>query len=382
MIARLRRLPPFETAFVAVAVVALGFAGLLFRAPQQAPPDSRSAADSAPGGVRAWYEMLQREGVRVTEFERPAAFLDASIDTLVVTDAGLLPNGELPALQAWVSAGRRLVIFGRYGDDVRKRLELPAYAKGEHAVTNVALARAWSTAGVTSAAWSKTAPRFAAKRGAVPLAYDRAGALVVRYSLGRGTVVAFADAAPFANDALGKADDARLAYAVALPARRGGVVAFDEAIHGHVVALHWWEIVPRPFLVGVLFAALAVLLAFAGAAIRLGPPIVPPRLREPTSREFLDSLAGLLQRGGGGRQALTDAVRSTKRVVAIALGLPEDVPNDVLAARLESAGARAAFLEMTALAAPAAAGEPALLRTVLLAQHLRKDFAPHAGSRR
>lgn len=382
----LRRLPPLETALVVVAIVLLGFAGVARQAAQEQPVDSYSSYDAASGGYRAWYELLEREGVRVARFERQPAFLGGAQDTLVWAEpmgGSAASAGDIAALEAWVKGGGRLLYLG-YDDEAAKQgvLALPKTTGATHAVRDATFAGALGATGLRRVAWSAAPRRFAAKAKAAVLARDASGALALEYAYGRGRVTAIVDEGPFRNASLVSADDARFAYAVGRPARAGGTVAFNEALHGHLVPEHWWEIVPRPFLVGVIVAAFALLLAFAGAAIRLGPPLVPPPLRDPTSLEFLDSVAGLLERGRGARQAVLDAVRSTKRVVAVAVGVPDDAPNETIAARIEPAEFRAAFGALVAFEHPDDPTDATLLRVAVLAQALRKEYAPHAGSRR
>ena len=391
MIAALRRLPKLETTVVLLAVVALSAIDVAKQSAQQAVNvDTYSSYDAASGGYRAWYEVLQREGVRLERFERPLGFLDSRIDTLVwaepspgAASAGGASQGEIGALEAWVKAGGNLVYLG-FDDAAAKggTLKLPETTGETRRVVTYTLARQLGDAGVTRVGWSADARRYKSKRGALILAADRSGALALRYSYGKGRITAVVDETPLRNANLTAPDNARFAYFLTQPARADGLVAFDEAAHGHLIPEHWWEIVPRPFSIGVICAALALLLAFAGASIRLGPPIVPPRQRDPTSIEFVDSVAGLLERGGGSRQAVTDAVRSTKRAIARALGLADDVPNDVLAARIDSPALRADFLALTAFERPQAPADDVLLRAAVLAQRLRKEFTTHAGSRR
>lgn len=383
----LRRLPPLETALVVVAVVVLSVIGVTRQAAQRADVESYSSYDVASGGYRAWYEMLQREGLHVERFERLPAFLDAGLDTLVWSDP--LPGDprtsgttavDVRALEDWVKAGGRLVYLG-FDDDAAKTgvLKLPATTGYTRTVRAPLFSPALRAAGIARVGWPASR-RFVSTRGSVALVADGFGRLAVRYAYGRGRVTAIVERGVFGNSRLGAPDNARLAYVLVQPGRPGGRVAFDEAVHGFLVPEHWWEIVPRPFLIGVLCAAFALLVAFAGAAVRLGPPIVPPRLREPTSLEFLDSVAGLLDRGHGARQAVADAVRSTKRTVAAALGLSDDAPNEMLAARIESPALRADFSALVALE-PDKSGAT-LLRAATLAQRLRKEYAPYAGSRR
>ncbi|MBD5605649.1 MAG: hypothetical protein IAI48_11255 [Candidatus Eremiobacteraeota bacterium] len=206
---------------------------------------------------------------------------------------------------------------------------------------------------------------------------DGSGPLVVRYAFGRGSVVAVIDETLFSNAGIGAGDRARLAVALAATRRRGAALAFDEAVHGHAIPLHWWSVVPRSFAVAVALAIVVLLLAFAGAAVRLGPPILPIPRDDRSTADFIDALASLLQRGGAVRSALADALTSTSRVVARALGLRDGASTEEIAAGIESDGSRAAYRELVAVATNGFASDANLVRGAALAQRLRKDFSAH-----
>jgi len=147
-----------------------------------------------------------------------------------------------------------------------------------------------------------------------------------------------------------------------------------------VVPEHWWAVVPRAFAIAIWSALAIVLIAFAGAALRLGPPVLP-RPVEPTSAAFLDALAALFQRGAAVRKAMLDAARSAKRSVATGLGVPEDTPPENIAALMDRPEQRREFLELVQVSSNAFPNEKNLVRGVALAQRLRKDFTTHGRSR-
>jgi hypothetical protein len=383
----LRRLPPFETLLVVAAVVLLGILATLRQSAQETRRDAYSSYDAGPAGYRAWYEVLVREGVRVERFERLPAFLDAGTGTLIwaappaaAGNAPALNAADARALADWVRDGGSLVLLGPAGA-ISAGLKLPV-DRAARPVRDARFAATLRAQGIDAVAWAAAPPRYASRRSDEMLARDRTGVLALRYRLGRGTIVAVVDASPVTNARLGLLDGGRFAFGLARPARPATRVAFAEAMHGYYVPEHWWQIVPLPFALGVLGAAFVLLVAFAGSAVRLGPPIVPPSLREPTSFEFLDSVAGLLERGRGAKAAVADAVRSTKRVVAGAVGLPDDAPNQALAARIETPALRADFTALVAFERLPAPDDSTVLRAVVLAQRLRKEYASHAGSRR
>ena len=391
MSAFLRRLPLLEIVLVAAAAVVLTWLGVLRQQAEEAQKpvlDSYSSYDTRSGGYRAWYELLQREGVRVERFEERPPFLERSLDTLVWAEP--LPfdprqtentPADISALEDWVKAGGRLLYLGHDDAAAKKRLlKLPfsTSLKQKNGVARIAPSlRAFGVERVSPVSELRWKPRAALN----VLLADPAGPLVVRYTYGKGEVVAAIDELPLSNGRLARGDDARLAYALARPRTGDGRVAFDEALHGSVVPEHWWAVLPRPLVIAILVALVALLIAFAGAAIRLGPPLIPPRRVDATSGEFIDSMAALLERGRAVHKALDDALRSTTRVVALTLGLPQDTPEAVLAARIERADLRAAYQGLVAAASSERPDNATLVRGIALAQQLRKEFISHGRPR-
>jgi len=349
--------------------------------------DSYSSFDAASGGYRAFYDLLAREGVRVDRFEQRPAFLEPG-GTLVYAeplpfDPSQVPetSGDVGALEAWVRAGGRLLYLGH--DDTAAAsgtLHLP------HSLTRAAGVRQGNTVAPPGIADVRPATvlRWRATRGVRVIVADRRGPIAVTYPFGHGRVTAVIDETLFQNSNIGSDDRARLAYALVVqPAGPAwhGPVAFDEAVHGHVVPLHWWSVVPRPFLIALAVAAVTLLVAFAGAAVRFGPPLLPVERTDRTSADFIDAVSTLLARGGAIRKALTDAAGSASRSVARGLGLDDGASRDLIGARIDRADVRSAFFEMHAVAENGFPDERNLVRGVALAQRLRKEYAPHGRSR-
>jgi hypothetical protein len=389
MIAALRKLPRLETSLAVVAALILIALAYFRESPGRNPTqqlDSYSSYDAASGGYRAWYELLQRERLRVDRFEERPAFLDASVDTLVWADPlGFDPRqisnsaADIGALEAWVKNGGRLLYIGH--DDAaaaQHLLNLPASRQP------VKHARPFVAPELRADGVAHVVPFVALRWRANPknvLLGDKGGALVVRYRYGKGTVTAAIDEPAFTNARIALGDQARLGFALAQPHAPGGTIAFDETVHGFLVPEHWWTIVPRAFAIA-LWGALAVLLiAFAGAAIRLGPALQPAPRGDATSGEFIDALGALYERGSAARKAMLDAAASTKRVVAKTLGMRDDEPVERIAAGIDEPGRRARFLSLVQLARNASPSDANLVRAVALAQTLRKDFESHARSR-
>jgi hypothetical protein len=388
--------PIVET--IAALLVLAGFIALEYLQLQQQRAsmplfDTQSTYDAAPGGYRALYEVLQREGVRVQQFERHAAYLDHDIDVLVVSDAGFLTSGspaiplgaaDLEAIGAWVKSGGTLVVVGGAyaGDPDLKSAPIEYDGKADDRalpVLHTAL-----TDGVR-AIYGTSGARipFARAQRQAPVVADPFGAVVATYHLGKGVVVSVADQTIFQNRNLARADNARLAYDL-VTAGNGprAIVAFEELSHGHQIAETAWSILPGPARAALVILCLAILALLIGTFFRFGPVVRQPSDDERTSEEYLTSMAALLARGGATRKALRDVADAAIRGLAESLGLHDNVPVAVLAARLRSRSAgdesADALLELNRLRSYEYPKEADLLAAARIAAHIRKEYAPNA----
>jgi len=393
VIRRLRSLPPLETvlALIAIAVLALATSARE-RGSQPVAQASHSSYDAAANGYRALYELLTREGTAVERFERRPAFLgDADVDTLV--EISPLPFEpalksqtavDAAALGAWVRGGGNVLYIGdawagRSADNV---LAIPAATGLRRHPGGSTIDPALRRFGVAAIA-SHVSQRWQQRKGRPfrALLDDGRGPLVIRYRLGRGEVTALIDQSLLSNDGIARGDRARLGYALALPRARNGLVAFDEVSHGHLVPEHWWSVVPRPFAIALGIALVVFLIALAGAAVRLGPPLVPRPADQRSTADFIDGLSALFERGHAVHKALRDASNSARRTVARGLGLGDETSNEEIATRIDREDLRAAFREMVAIAENPSSGEQNLVRGVALAGRLRKEYAAHGRPR-
>ncbi len=389
MIARLRALPPRETLLAAVLIGIL--AAILFatqRASQQTAIASYSTYDADSGGARAWYELLEREGLHVERFERQALFLDRSLPLLVWLDPlefdlrqRVPTKAETTALETWVRNGGTFVYVGVDNGAARSGiLKLPAARSRTGAHDRPVVAPALRAFGV--GAISDTSDmRWNVGPGKTVLLGDARGALAVRYTYGRGRVIAVVDRDLFSNAGIGVGERARLAYAL-IAAEKPATVAFDETTHGFLVPQHWWEIAPRALVIAVLIALVTLAVGIVGAAVRLGPPLLPKPRDDVTTRDFIAALASLLRVGRAQRSALQVASDSTTASLARRFGLGDRATAQDVAAHIERDDDRRAFQAMRAIAENGYPDDSNLVRGVALAQRLRKDLAPHADRHR
>ena len=347
-----------------LALAAVVAVSLLGHNPASPKAATHASADYSFGGYRAWYELLDREGIAVTRFRRHHdALAGSGIGTLIVA----FPDSPVPslwnasersALRAWVRGGGRMVDIGLTPETGRRDGESAGdrdpVVLGNAARPPGALRGPWArfVAALGDHGKKRLVPPEPAKppkpaKGRKPaklaplaklprvetLLADRAGPLVVRYRYGRGEVIGVADAAFFENRALGHGDAARLAFLAARPGR-GGVVAFDEAVRGDVVEKPWYRALDAPELVALALAALAGLLWLLYGIIPLGPAVRLRAAREPTSEEFVDAVAALYERARARDHARDALVADARRALERA---PRTAENAALAERVTAA---------------------------------------------
>jgi hypothetical protein len=136
----------------------------------------------------------------------------------------------------------------------------------------------------------------------------------------------------FANAALARDDNARLAYLLARPRLPGRIVAFDEALHGALLERGWLGALSVPVRVALAGSVLAILIALAGGALRLGPPVTLRATREPASDEFIAAVAALYRRAHARRAAIAllanDAGGPSETAVQLRLLRERQSPSD------------------------------------------------------
>ncbi len=297
----------------ALAVAGLMLVAFLTKPPPQAELDTYSVTDARSGGYAAWEELLQREGVVVERFDRRPVELDGTIDTLIdAYSVAPLPDGvrldaDTRALADWVGRGGRLVLIGRNGATAAQETKLLQRPAERSAGAAGGPLRAQAFGGAVEQLATFSSDRFVrgkpAPRTRVLLA-DGGGALIVRVGLGRGAILYVSDPRLFANAALARDDNARLAYLLARPRAPGRIVAFDEALHGALHERGWLAALSVPVRVALAGAVLTILIALAGGALRLGPPVTLRAVREPASDEFIAAVAALYGRAHARRDAI------------------------------------------------------------------------------
>jgi hypothetical protein len=376
--------------------------------------DTFSSFDFQRGGYRAWYDLLQREGIRMARHQRRPAYLNDSVGTLIVANnvfdallreqagqsTGYYTDADLEALRTWVASGGRLVwlidqataLTTPEGDAKRKTRKLlgrdtaPALRIPDVSQTGpandaaITIAPSALTDGVkTLSGTSRLRIPFDTAPEVTPVIADDKGAVVAWYALGKGSIVIVTDETLFENSRLGKADNARLAYNLAaLRLRPGDTVAFEEWTHGYQSGDTWWAITPWTLRLALSLAGGALLLLLLGATWRFGPAARLPENIERTSEEYLISMAALLDRGHATRKAVHDLAQIALHAAARSVGLPDSAPASSIATRLRGseAGDRRAhdLITLERLAGYQHPSPGELIQAARLSRDLRKEL--------
>jgi len=386
---------------VVAAICVLAIARDAAERAAQTPPDSYASSDYLGGGFRAWRTLLEREGLAVESFDLRPGLLDRSIDTLIVAvphaETGTWTDADQLALLRWVrdDGGHLVLLDYGSGDDAMKLFSSPPKPKATSKKRAAAAPRPAPTAkpvaGALRGAYASDVralaprgegrylPETAQERREVRLG-DGLGALAIVMTRGKGTIVLVTETAPFTNRALAHADNARLAYLIARPARPGGTVAFDDALHGALVERPWWQALPPSVDAALGVGAVAFVLWLMLSLVRNGRALPPPAPREPTSAEFLAALAALYARTQARHYAADVLDAAAFATAARALGLPPGANPQVLVAR----AAQRRGDDVARLLA-ARATEPRTDRELIVRAHtayaVRKDFSYGQGDR-
>ncbi|GAC1420717.1 MAG: hypothetical protein NVSMB5_13330 [Candidatus Velthaea sp.] len=374
-----------ETIAAIIAIGVLAATAVLTQRADRERIDSYASTDYASGGVHAWVRMLEREGLRTQRFVRRPVELDSSIDTLIsiaplpfASARGERTNADVADLAAWVQRGGRLVYIGRYPGAARiesERLHLPQWLPdvGRRGTLQGPVLDAIGTLRDTGE------NRMLALDPAMQsLLADGNGDLAVQYALGRGQVIAVNDPVPFTNGALAYAGNARLAYLIARPKTRGGIVAFDDSIHGALLDRAWYRALSAPVLLALTIAAAAIVLGLAGGMLRGGPPVTLRRKREPTSAEFVVALAALYDRTRSREDARAALARDAFAVAARSVGASDRIAVAELVARTAQGRSGAAVAALAANMQQPLRTDADLLASAQLAHNVRKEVL-HGG---
>lgn len=259
-------------------------------------------------GAKALRDVLVRlevpTGRRTRPFDDPGPIAGP---VAVLAPSVPLSDGEAHALAAWVRGGGTLIYAARRMDGLRDTLGLrlqtlasdSMFAEFDYQGARASAAALPVTEGVAFVDGFRRG--FAAGSPALVHATVLASAgvlpVVIDYRLGKGRVIAWADALPLVNGRLKTSRAAILFARTAVDAGQGRRIWFDEYHHGFKTGgsltgtVGRWlvhDAAGRAVLQGVA-VVLGLLLLFGR---RFGAPLPPPPARRRSPLEHMEALAG------------------------------------------------------------------------------------------
>jgi hypothetical protein len=206
---------------------------------------------------------------------------------------------------------------------------------------------------------------------------DRDHALAAVYRRGRGEVWIAQRPEIFRNEAIRKGDNAVDVCRLADALSPRGRIFFDEYHHGLRDRPGAVELLLQPPALWVTLQGLALLaLALWRFLPRFGAPAPPVPGRRRSKEEFLDAMAGLLERKRAHEEAYRICREALARDLEQALGLPSGTPAEEVAARarVRFPGRDSARLARALAATTPPRGGPGLLKAIHELEELRDEF--------
>jgi hypothetical protein len=350
---------------------------------------NRSTYHSGPTGTRALHDLLSESGYKVMRWrETPEKLLGESgkmVNTFVVVGQTQVAfsEEEAQALRTWIARGGRLVLIDRVLD---KQLAPNSGGWTVHAqefgfptievnpadpsqmtenvkalqpvqptvltsgIQDVMPSRFGSRLSITPPAASgleeydygdygdAPVPEASELASTAPIVHiaDRAGALLVDYVYGQGSVVVLSDPYIVANGGIKLKDNLQLA--INAVAGRSGLIAFDEYHQGKGITRNHIAsyFAGTPVLaIGGEILLLALLILWTNAR-RFGRPLPLAQVDRRSSLEFVASMAELQERSRAYDLAIENIYSRTRRVLARHAGLDYNSPRSEIAARIAS----------------------------------------------
>ncbi len=307
---------------VAGVVAAILLAAAVAGAPAGGPP--LDPTSTAPGGTKAVVDTLVELGVDVAV--EPAA-LSADVDRalLLIDD---LSDDEREELEAWIDAGGVLVLTD-------PRSPLAPETAGSAAVGGVGVAPIEASCDlaalrdVPSVLPESTAVVYSTPEGAVGCFPRDEGHWLVATAHGRGVVVALGGPDVLVNARLEVEGHPELL--AGLLARPDGRVAILRTRLPGAGEQSLVDLIPGNVKLFGLQLLIALLLVIAWRARRLGQPVAEPQPVAIPASELVTAAGRLLQERRGLAQA-ADELRADLRLgIRRRLGLPRELPDDMLA---------------------------------------------------
>jgi hypothetical protein len=306
-----------------------------------------SSLSTGQGGLEAFADLADRFGHPVVRLTEPAGPGDVPAGaTVVVADPGALGEAEARTILEATAAGGRLVLAGPATTPLlQAALGASVESVRVDPVDALAVVDGGSAAAVAVTGSARTLAGDAGGRWVVPEAVESGvrvhvvdasdRPVLVSAPVGRGEVVALADADLLQNRHLARADNAALALGLA--GGSGRTLVFVESVHGF--ADGGLDAAPAAW----RWAAAGLALAFGAglwwAGSRFGPPEPDARPLRPPRADHVRAVAADLDRVDPTPAELVEPLLRANRLdLAEWLGLAPDAADVVFQAAARDAG--------------------------------------------
>ena len=275
-------------------------------------PGSPTTYSAGTLGYKVLYLWLKDLGIPVKRWEQDLKDLPPRATVLVLLEPWLDPEpGELEALEGWVRRGGTFFIaVGRSSSFLKSFGVSVAGSKKEGAGKEPGF-QPGPYIRAKRDIRSQGHPNLSSSRADLVVhVRDQWGALFGVVEKGRGRVIVLTDPGLVSNVELKKGDHARLALEFLLSHLGQGTLLIDEYHHGYGRATSVIGHVLGSGVQGLLLqGALLLLVLWAAAGRRFGPPRPLPKEEARSPMEYVHAMAGLFHRAGANRLALESVSR-------------------------------------------------------------------------
>ncbi len=340
---------------------------------------NRSSYNAGATGTRAFYDLLNESGYKVTRWrEPPEKLLGAGgekVGTFVIVGRPTvsIEEEEAKSLLLWVERGGHLVIIDRRPDEsllsrsgdwtiTTEFIDYPGFgvdpANQQQMTEGVKAIRlkffratkdASKTATSTSSSpdgdeekppghslSSKSEAASDSIKSPAPVVHLAASdkALLIDYPHGNGRIVVLSDPFIVANDGINLHDNLQLA--LNLVTTKDGLIAFDEFHQGrgntHNAFVNYFSGTPVLAIGGQIVLLIMLMLWTRGR--RFARPLPLPRVDRRSTLEFVASMAELQERAQAFDLAIENIYGRTRRVLARYAGVDYNTSRAEIAARV------------------------------------------------
>jgi Domain of unknown function (DUF4350) len=292
-----------------------------------------------PDGYGAWYAFMEKQGVSIARWQKPAKELftvaqnQKPMTVLQIYNQPVPESAYSAIAEKWLQQGNTLIMLG-----VKAPVTPAAFSSRQDSpqgAVKIDTSRRYRNQ------QNRNPPESGTGSGTIPnidaiandpkvevLLGDQFGGVVWQRSIGKGTLIAATT--PFLAANAYQDEPGNYAFLAQLVKQAGGPIKVDEYLHGYKdaqavakeVAASWEDYLAKTPLLPIAVQTLIILLLVIWAKNRrLGPPltIAPPTLDNSTA--YIQALASVLQKAGSSEFILETVGKAEQLQIQRELGL-------------------------------------------------------------